>query len=99
MFCEVDCSLLLQLGNEVVKEVKFVSRSFVVVSPEENLVATEAVERRLCPFDGEVAGEDDVIPDPVSAKFAEEIASWSEESVHDNDSELLGRVNSECKNV
>lgn len=94
------CSLLFKLGNEVVKEAKFVYKSFIVVFPDKNLEATEAAEKRLCPSDGGVSGEDDIVSDVVSAKFTEEVASWSEGSVCDSDSELLGRViNSECKNV
>lgn len=59
MSFEVTNSLFLQLGNNVVREAKFVS--FVVVSLEENVEATEAGEERLCLSDVEVAGKCDVV--------------------------------------
>lgn len=81
-------SLFLQLGNKVVKEAKFVSNSFVVVCPKENVGAIEAGEERLCPSDVEVAGNDDVVPG-ISAEFTDGVASWDGVPVHDSDSELL----------
>lgn len=81
MSFEIASSLLLQLGNEVLKKAKFVSNSSVVVSSEEG-------KKSPCPSDGEVTGKDDVCI--VSIEFTEEVASWSGESVHESNSELLG---------
>lgn len=81
MSFEMASSLLLQLGNEVLKETKFTFNSSAVVSPEEG-------KKSPCPSDGEVSGKDDA--GIVCIKFTEEVASWSGESVHDSNSELLG---------
>lgn len=84
-------TLLLQLGSEVLKEAKIVSNSSVVVSPEEG-------KKSSCPSDGEVAEKDDACI--VCIEFTEEVASWSGESVHESNSELLGwEIESECKTV
>lgn len=82
MSFEVASSVLLQLRNEVVKEGKFMSNSSLVVSPEEG-------KNSPCPSDREI-GNNDAVPGLVSIEFMEEVASWSGESVHESNSELLG---------
>lgn len=88
MSFELTNSLLLQLGNGVVKESKFESNSFLVLSPEENVGTPEAGEVRPCPSDDDVARKGDVVRG-ISTDFTEGIASWTGESVHDSGSELL----------
>lgn len=83
MSFEVASSLLLQLGNEVVKEAKFVCNSSAVVSSEEE-------KKSPCPSDSEIAGNNDAAPGIVSIEFMEEVTSWSGESVHESNSKLLG---------
>lgn len=83
MSFEVTSSLLLQFGNEVVKEAKFVCNSSVVDSPEEG-------KKSPCPSDREITGNSDAVPGIVSLDFMKEVASWSGESVHESNSELLG---------
>lgn len=84
-------SLVLQFGNKVLKEAEFVSNSSVVDSPEEG-------KKSSCPSDGDVAGKNDECI--VCIESTEEVASWSGESVHENNSELLGmEIESECKTI
>lgn len=59
MSFEVASSLLLQLGNEVLKEAKFMSNSSLIVSPEEG-------KKSPCPSDREIAGNNDAVPGIVS---------------------------------
>lgn len=87
MSLELTNSLFLQLGNGVVKESKFESNSFVVLSPEENVGTPESGEVRPCPSDEEIARKGDVRG--ISTEFTEGVASWTGESVHDSGSELL----------
>lgn len=90
MSFELTNSLFLQLGNGVVKESKFESISFGVLSPEENVGTPEAgeVRLRLCPSDEDVARKDDVVRG-ISTDFTEGVASWTGESVCDSGSELV----------
>lgn len=88
MFFELTNSLFLQLGNGVVKESKFESISFGVLSPEENVGTPEAGEVRLCPCDEDVARKGDVVRG-ISTDFTEGVASWTGESVCDSGSELV----------